>query len=183
MAVPTPSEMIPIAQISQYLSAVAINNGGLNGGGHDVTLPQKIRNIRKNLEWMYNLSPSNSSLNQVSQYLYSLCAPFNAKAQVIINHANGGGGTPILNPGGGQYEYTNLVVTFGSESTDINDTAFFTRTVLVDGLMVNTMSVNGQIKTLPTDFTFDAPAGEINYGANHFFTGDIITIPFLRKIS
>ena len=70
-------QKINIAKISQYLCLNDIDKKGLFGGGVDLQLPNKIYNIRKSVEWLYNLSPTDASLVSTSDYLYALCAPYN----------------------------------------------------------------------------------------------------------
>lgn len=103
----TPSNVITIAKICEYLSANDIDKKGLYGGGIDLSLSNKIYNIRKSLEWYYNkciedqyvfdstfdptfgnpVSNSNEeTLYKVSNYLYALCAPYNLQAQLILGY-------------------------------------------------------------------------------------------------
>lgn len=86
----TPSNVINIAKICQYLAYNDIEKNNLYGGGIDLSLPNKIYNIRKSLEWYYNQYPVSpnieDSLYKVSNYLYALCAPYNLQAQLIIGY-------------------------------------------------------------------------------------------------
>jgi len=88
------SEIINIAKISEYLCANDIAKKGLWGGGVDHQLPNKIYNIRKSVEWLYTLSPTNSTLIATSNYLYAICAPYNLKAAWIINNFSNGSTSP-----------------------------------------------------------------------------------------
>lgn len=85
----TVAEKIEIAQASQFLAANDIAKGGLYGGGISARLPRLLYMIRKNVERLYGLDPSDSTLTKTSNYMYSLCAPFSLRAQAIL----GGGGT------------------------------------------------------------------------------------------
>lgn len=96
---PSVSEIISIAKISQYLAANAIRNGGLFGAGIDPLLPRKLYNIRKDVEWLYDLDSSDDTLISTANYLYALCAPFNGEASIIAT-ANAGG--VIVTPTTGQ---------------------------------------------------------------------------------
>lgn len=51
-------QKINIAKVSQYLCLNDIDKRGLYGGGVDLQLPNKIYNIRKSVEWLYNNSPN-----------------------------------------------------------------------------------------------------------------------------
>lgn len=90
----TINDIIEIAEVSQYLAARDIRKGGLLGDGIDLQLPRKLYCIRKNVEWLYNLSPSNSTLTATSNYLYSLCRN-GGEAQYILNISSGGSVSPV----------------------------------------------------------------------------------------
>lgn len=80
---PTVSNIIIWAQTSQYLTTVDIARSGLFGGGIDVNLPRKIYCIRKNIEWLYDLDPTNTTLIATSNYLYALLGKYGLEAQNI----------------------------------------------------------------------------------------------------
>jgi len=90
----TIAEKIDIAKVSQFLAANAIETGGLYGGGISANLPRLLYMVRKNVERLYALDPSDTTLTKTANYMYSLCAAFSLKAQSII----GGGGSiaPII---------------------------------------------------------------------------------------
>lgn len=177
-------EIIEIAKVSQYLANKDESKGSLFGGVLDPNLGYKIFVIREDVEQLYELDNNNTNgvynINTMAEYLYGLCQSYGLVSQAIIS---GGGGSPIspIYPNG--YVWTSQVWIFGTETTDINDTSFFTRTILVDAIEVNVMIVNNQTKTNPPEFSFDSSAGEIDYGLNHFFTGDIIAISFYKKLN
>ena len=85
----TVSQTIRVAKISQYLSLIDINNSGLYKDGIDENLPRKIYMARKNLEWLYDLDPTDTRLTKVANYTYSLCGKYGLYAQNIT----GSGGT------------------------------------------------------------------------------------------
>lgn len=91
-------DIITIAQISQYLAACDIQKGGRDG--IYLSLPQKLYCIRKNVQWLYNLDNTNTTLIPTANYLYSLCAPYSLEAGKISG--SGGGSVspiaPIINP-------------------------------------------------------------------------------------
>lgn len=91
MAVLTISQKITIAKINEYLISIAIEQGGLNGGGIDLELPQKIRNIRKSIEYQYALDPSNTTLNGTSNYMLGMCIYINEAQGIILNPGTAGG--------------------------------------------------------------------------------------------
>jgi hypothetical protein len=85
----TVSQIINIAKISQFLCLLDIEKKGLYGGGQDLSLPRKIYCVRKNVEWLFSLSSSDSSLVSTSNYLYALCAPYNQQALFLLNISGG----------------------------------------------------------------------------------------------
>lgn len=97
---PTIAEIIDIAKICQYLSFIDYKNRGLYGAGVDPKLPRKLYCIRSNVEWLYNLDPTNDTLIGTANYLYALCVPYSGQAQIILD--SGGAGGIIINPSTGQ---------------------------------------------------------------------------------
>lgn len=93
---PSTQSIIQIAKVSQYLAIKAIEVNGLYGGSVDRHLPRKLYLIRKNVEWLYDLAPADTSLIATGNYLYSLCAPFSIAAQAILNVSTGGSIAPIV---------------------------------------------------------------------------------------
>ncbi len=107
---PTVSEIISIAKVSQYLAQVDILNKGLFSGGIDSKLPRKIYCIRKNVEWLYGLDSTDSTLVKTANYLYALCAPYNMRATLIIS---GGAGGVVVNASTGiSASYTEIRLQF-----------------------------------------------------------------------
>lgn len=86
MAALTVLEKLSIAKISQYLCAVAIQKGGLYAEGIPLDLPEKIYNIRKTIEYLYDQDPTDDSLEGTTNYLYSICR-FNLQAQNVMGNA------------------------------------------------------------------------------------------------
>lgn len=125
---PTVSNIIDIAKLSQAYCLLEIKKQGLNGGGIDLKLPRKLYNIRKSVEWLYLLSPSNVTLQTTANYLYALCAPFNLRAEFVISQ--GGSGTPITPVG----EVVTPITISGSDfanATDWNNTGYAGKNVVV----------------------------------------------------
>lgn len=85
----TISQQINCGKISQYLSIRDITVKGLFGGGIDLSLPNKIYNITKSLEYWYNLDPTDETLTFVGNYLMAICGRYGLQAQNIT----GTGGT------------------------------------------------------------------------------------------
>ena len=76
--------IIEIAKVSQYLAQNDIDDKGLYGGGIDLNLPQKIYNIRKSVEWMYDQDSTEPSLGATSEYLLALCSKYRSLAQLNL---------------------------------------------------------------------------------------------------
>lgn len=78
-------DIIIRAKISQYLSACSIRRDGLAGGGTPAYLPNLIKQVREDVEDIYNLDPTNDYLVGVANYLYALCGGFGLQASYLIN--------------------------------------------------------------------------------------------------
>lgn len=89
------NDIINIAKVSQYLSALDVQKGSLFGRRIAPETPQILYNERKSVEWMYSNDPNNSSLPLTSNYLYSLCRGYNLQAQAILGTATGGSVAPV----------------------------------------------------------------------------------------
>lgn len=98
MAVPV-SSYLRISEICQYLSADGNSKNLLFKG--DTTRPNQSRLIymvREAVQWLFDRDPTNTALPKQSNYLYSLCNPYVAEAQRIINAGTSGN---IVNPSTG----------------------------------------------------------------------------------
>lgn len=94
----TVTQIIDVAKISQYLCLVDIQKKGIFGGGVDVLLPQKLYNIRKSVEYWYNLDPTEETLIATSNYLLALCGAYALEAAVISGAGGGGSVSPVTPP-------------------------------------------------------------------------------------
>jgi len=92
MAVLTVAQRLSIADICEYLALVAIKKGGLYAAGIPIDLPQKIYNLKTSIQYKYDSDPSDTTLEQTSAYLYSICR-FVLQAQSIIQIAGSVSGT------------------------------------------------------------------------------------------
>lgn len=109
---PSISEIINIAKISQYLATLQITRKGLYGGGTNVTLPRLLYMVRKNVEWAYGNDNNYEDIQLTANYLYTLCAPFNTEASYILAHGTGGGAVSPVNPSLGTYLIPIMSVDF-----------------------------------------------------------------------
>lgn len=100
---PTITAIIQIAKISQYLATAKIKKGGLYAAGISLWLPRLLYCVRKNVEWAYGNDTDYDYIQLTANYLFSLCAPFNAEAQYILNNGTGGTNVSPINPGLGTY--------------------------------------------------------------------------------
>ena len=89
----TVAQIISIAKISQYLCTVDIEKSGLFAGGIDYDLPRKLYSTRKDIEYQYELDPSNTDITATAAYLYALCGKYGLYAQAIIFNPGTTGGT------------------------------------------------------------------------------------------
>ena len=73
----TIESIIYIAKKSQYLALTNTVKNGFASGGVDIQLPTKIYNIRKSVEWRYNINnDEDAQLRATANYLFALCAPY-----------------------------------------------------------------------------------------------------------
>lgn len=84
---PTIAEIITIYPIAQYLAVKDIKEKGLFGGGVPVLLPEKIYNIGKSIQRIYDDDPTDSTLTQTANYLYSLCGKYGLQAMNVAVRA------------------------------------------------------------------------------------------------
>ena len=89
-------QIINSAKISQYLAAQDVSRGALFGARVAPQTPLILYTERKSVEYIYDLDPSDTSLVQTSNYLYSLCRGYNLKAQSVTG--TGGTVSPITPP-------------------------------------------------------------------------------------
>lgn len=94
----TVEQIIDIAKLSETLALQAIVKKGLYGGGIINSLPVKIYNIRKSVEWAYDQDNDDDTLFATSAYLLELCNRYYLEANVIINGSSGGG--TVITPSG-----------------------------------------------------------------------------------
>jgi hypothetical protein len=93
----TVATIIEIAKISQYLSLDDKITSVYKGGVKNKSLPQIIYLVRKAVEWLNTNDPSDESLPNMANYLYTICGKFGLQAQSITG--SGGTVTPTT-PGG-----------------------------------------------------------------------------------
>lgn len=171
---PTTQEIINIAKVSQYLCENDIAKKGLSGGGIDLQLPNKIYNIRKNVEWLNGLDSNDDSLIKTGNYLYALCAPYNQQAAFIIGGGNSGNISPI---GSSNYSYVKRQYTITSDSVS------FFHSDLVDARDLSIFLDNQPLLVEGTDYTFYSATGVITGVTFQFFTGSILTATFNKKFN
>lgn len=91
----TTQQIIDVAKISTYLSADAVSKGALYGSQLDPKLPRLLYMELKALEWGYNQSSTYTSIQDVANYVLSLCYKRN-QAVSILNGGSGGTVAPIV---------------------------------------------------------------------------------------
>lgn len=69
--------------VAQYLATIDVEKRGLYGGGVDLQLPQKIRNIGMSVKRIYDGDPTDSTLTPTANYLYALMGKYGMQAQRI----------------------------------------------------------------------------------------------------
>lgn len=101
---PTVTDTIEIAKVSQYLATVdAHKRGLLYNGSLNPNLPVILWVERKIIEKINDEDPTYTDLQVCADYLYSLCGAYALKAQDIISGGGGGSITPVTPVGFGEY--------------------------------------------------------------------------------
>lgn len=90
----TPTQVININNISEYLAANSVSNGVLFGAYIDPRLPLMLYMEGRALIWGNQYSAA--KLQSVANYVYALDGRFGAIAQGIISRGGGGTVTPIV---------------------------------------------------------------------------------------
>jgi len=94
--VPTTQDILLLAPICQYLALNDEGRGNIFRGGFiRKGLYRLIYIVRSSVQWLYDYSPSDSTLRKKAIYLYRLLSPYWSQAQVINN---AGGTGVIVNP-------------------------------------------------------------------------------------
>lgn len=98
MAVPI-TTYLNIARICQYLASDGNSQKLLfQGGGNRPNQSALLFITRETVQWQYDLDPTDSDLPKMTNYMYSLCNPYVAAAQAIIDSGSTGS---IVNPSTG----------------------------------------------------------------------------------
>lgn len=90
----TPTQIINIARVSQYLAGDDVAKGVLWGARKIPTSDRILYMERKAVQWMNNIDPTNSTLQLTSNYLYSICRGYNLNALAITG--SGGSVSPVV---------------------------------------------------------------------------------------
>jgi len=158
MAVYSVAQIIRIAKISQYLCSVEIMKQGLLGGGIDLELPEKIKNVRDDVEYWYGLDSTDDTLRETSNYLYALCGRFAMAAQGVTG---GGGSISPTNPSTEMPEKIEFVVNTtdspilaGGSSLSIPQYIGYTNIIFTRNYQAQT-----SITTEPQYYTWDSSTG------------------------
>jgi hypothetical protein len=76
---------LQVAGISQYLSqADQASQTALSGGTLNNNYTRLLRNVRRAVQWAYNLNPNDPSVEVVAIYMYQLCGKYVQQALNII---------------------------------------------------------------------------------------------------
>ena len=147
---PTTASIVSIYPGAQYLATIDINKRGLYGGGVDLQLPEKIRNIGMSVERVYNDDPTDTSLTTTANYLYALMGKYGMQAQAVTGIAGSVAGiiSNVQSPLPLDFEVTVSSIISDGENTK-TFTAFigcnieFTR----GGITQNTTNIGGSYYT------------------------------------
>lgn len=147
---PTTASIVSIYPVAQYLATIDINKRGLYGGGVDLQLPEKIRNIGMSVERIYNDNPTDTTLTTTANYLYALMGKYGMQAQAVTGIAGSVAGiiSNVQSPLPLDFEVTVSSIISDGENTK-TFTAFigcnieFTR----GGITQNTTNIGGSYYT------------------------------------
>ncbi len=147
---PTTASIVSIYPVAQYLATIDIKKKGLYGGGVDLQLPEKIRNIGMSVERIYNDDPTDTTLTTTANYLYALMGKYGMQAQAVTGVAGSVAGiiSNVQSPLPLDFEVTASSIISDGENTK-TFTAFigcnieFTR----GGITQNTTNIGGSYYT------------------------------------
>ena len=78
-------EIIEVAKLSQMICSQDLAKSGLYSAGTDGQLDRKLYAIRKNVEWLWDLDPTDDTLPGTAYYLLSLCGRYQFRALTLLN--------------------------------------------------------------------------------------------------
>ena len=141
----TVAQILDVAKVSQYLATLDIEKGKFMGKRVVPETPQILSNEIFGIEYWYNLDPSDPSLIDTANYLYSLCRGYNLQAQQISG--TGGVITPvnpsqIPNPYNFEVSATSLVPA-GATNATISAFIGFNILFVRNGIPQSTLNING----------------------------------------
>lgn len=175
------ADKIKIGYLSAYLANVESLKASLFGAKLDPRLPLMLQMETEAVDWMYQLSPNDSSLTSTVNYLYELCGGFAAKSTTILT-SGGGAVTPIAANG---YIYTSVAYVVTSTETGsgapVNNTTVWINSLFLNAQQLTFILVDNVPESVGFGFAFDPTQGKITR-TNPFFTGSTIVVSFLRKL-
>jgi len=164
MAVLSVAQIIRVAKISQYLCSVDIMKQGLFGGGIDLELPEKIKNVRDDVEYWYGLDSTDDTLRETSNYLYALCGRYAMAAQGVTG---GGGSISPTNPNVSIPAPIEFVVDASTSFIIAGESSVLIPQFIGYNIMFSRNNIiQTQVDTAGTYFTWDKTTGLfVAYGA------------------
>lgn len=177
------ADKIQIGKVSAYLSNIDVLNSSLFGRKLDTRLPLMLQIETDAVEWMYQLNPTDSSLNLTINYLYELCGAYAIKAAGIV--ASGSGNTIVTPVAPNGYIYTSIpyivTATDTGSGAPVNNTTVWINSLFINAQQLTFILVDNVPETSGSGFTFNPTTGTITR-ANPFFTGSTVVVSFLRKL-
>lgn len=134
--------IIQYSEISLFLAANDVSQSNVLKGGPppNPRIPRLLYIVRKAVNWLFTIDPSNSTLPDTANYLYALCGKYLNQAKTIIGNQ---GGTIIVPGGTGGATLTALLVQFRVGDPGANMTAGETVLVITaSGVVANSVSVD-----------------------------------------
>ena len=179
------ADTIKIGYISAYLANIDSLKSSLFGRKLDTRLQLMLQMETEAVDWMYQLSPTDTSLTSTVNYLYELCGSYVAKASMIAFNVITGGSIAVLPVSANGYVYTSIpfVVTATDTGTGmpVNNTTVWINTIFIGAQQLSFLLVDNVPESIGFGFTFDPTIGKI-VRTNPFITGSTVVVSFLRKL-
>jgi len=125
---PTPAQTIEIMKVSQYLASADVAKGNLYGKRVDTRLPTMLYVERQGLQAIYVKDANYDGIQQVSDYCYALCAPYQFTAEGIID--SGGGGS-VPSPTSNQSFPIYITESDFSSSTEYDNPVLLGKSIII----------------------------------------------------
>lgn len=171
---PTITQIMSDYQIAQYLSVISNKKSGLLAGGKDMSLPQKIYNIGRSIQRIFDNDPSDTTLFKTAYFLYALCGIYGLKAESITESA---GSVASITPTTSLPTPLNFVVSGGSLIPTGGSTLTIPSFVGYNLLFVRNGIAQSQLNTGASYYTWSRSTGEFECFGDATLGEEFLLIP------